>query len=126
MMYPVPFLRYDTEAEVLALEQQVSSTLAETYSFPLELASVPGSPKVIRLEPVFERGLLLTLVSYVTTQNLDQASIDGEVPQVHAALSEVLPDLCHQKGRIAYKAFAQPPVDATRSYPFINAVAICP
>jgi len=125
LLRPMPFIRYDDEAEVLALEQQVSQTLAGTYSFPLELDGLPGKPKVIRLEPVFQRGTLLTMVSYVSGQKLDQAVIDAEVAKVHPRLAERLTGLCHDASRVAYKAFAEPPLDPQKSYDFINAVADC-
>ena len=126
LLRPMPFIRYDDEDDVLALEQQVSQTLAGTYSFPLALDGLPGKPQVIRLEPVFQRGPLLTRVSYVTGQTLDQAAIDAEVPEVHARLAERLSGLCHGSSRVAYQAFAEAPVDPERSYSFVNAVAECP
>jgi hypothetical protein len=125
LLQPVPFMRYDEEAAVVELEQSVSRSLAESHSFPLPLAGVPGPPSVIRMEPVFRQRELLTLVSYVTTQALDRATIENEVLEVHEALTDLFPGLCEGAERVAYRAFAEPPVDRQKNYNSLNALAPC-
>jgi hypothetical protein len=125
LLRPLPFMHYENEQAVIDLRDTVAGELEAEYTFPLEVAGLPGPPRILRFEPVFLESKLSPLVVYVSGGVTDEAAVEAEATKMLEQLRTTFPGICFGADHVAFNAFAEMPTDPSKSYASTPALVSC-
>ncbi len=114
---PAPFIRYDAEPSILALERQLEAELSANASFPLVLEDIETEPSIYFIEMFRTADDLIPLFKYVSSIPLSETNrLESEADAMLPVLESTFPGIADHSDHIVFKAFSNAPTDPTRIY----------
>lgn len=125
LLRPVPFMRYANEQGLSDLSDRVADELEAAHSFPLEVAGLPGPPRILRFEPVFLESKLSAMVAYVSGTRFEQPAVEAEATKMLESLRSTFPGICFGADHVAFTAYREQPLDPSKRYESIPTLVSC-